>query len=358
VVYVNYSTRQINIKIVYYGPGLSGKTTNLEYIYKKTQNSYRGELVSLNTDGERTLFFDLLPMEIGKIRDLVTKVQLYTVPGQVHYNKTRKLVLKGVDGLVFVADSQASLIDANKESFNNMVENLKSYDRSIKNIPLVFQYNKQDLSNLMPVEDLNRILNPNNYPYFASIAIQGKGVLETLRTITKKTLQVVKKDILDNEKKIELQNVEAQAKKGNKTSINSNQHKSAPGKENTRTIKMTEKERDKLKEQVMQKIKVLREKQILKDLPAKGKDEATEIDKSDFETPEKKIKEQPSSELINEVSERNLSLNIDPELLSTSSHIWINFTDNKGNIIKRWKLSKNRLKKGVNLSFNIEINTK
>ena len=201
MVLISYSNRELSVKIVYYGAGLSGKTTNLYYIYKKTQKDFRGELVSLDTETERTLFFDLLPMEVGKIMDLTTKIQLYTVPGQVHYNSTRKLVLKGVDGIVFVVDSQAPLLEANIESLENLKQNLKDYNISLTDIPVVFQYNKRDLKNILPVETLNKKLNPYGFKYFESIATTGKGVFETLREITRLTLDSVRNIIVETGKK-------------------------------------------------------------------------------------------------------------------------------------------------------------
>ena len=203
MVFINYATRQISVKIVYYGPGLSGKTTNLHYVYQKTDRKDRGELVSLDTDTERTLFFDLLPMEVGKIAGLATKIQLYTVPGQVHYNTTRKLVLKGVDGVVFVVDSQAPLLEANKESFRNLLENMAEDHIRIEKIPLVFQYNKRDLSNVLPLDTLNTIFNPRSLAYFEASAIKGEGVFETLREITRQTLGFVKGSLLEAEKRRE-----------------------------------------------------------------------------------------------------------------------------------------------------------
>ncbi len=196
MVFLNYSTMQMAAKIVYYGPGLCGKTTNLQYIYRKTSPSCRGEIVSLETESDRTLFFDLLPIDVGTIAGFKTRFQLYTVPGQVFYNSTRKLVLRSVDGIVFVADSQVPMLDANIESLNNLKENLSEYKVSIDEIPLVFQYNKRDLKNILSVEELNRILNPKNYPYYEAAAIYGKGVFETLKGISKLTLIAIRKKAL------------------------------------------------------------------------------------------------------------------------------------------------------------------
>lgn len=191
MVFLNYSTMQMVAKIVYYGPGLCGKTTNLKTIYKNTDDRSRGEMVSLATETDRTLFFDLLPMEVGVIGGFKTKFQLYTVPGQVFYNTTRKLVLRGVDGIVFVADSQSPMMDANKESFQNLRENLGELNLDVHDIPFVFQYNKRDLPNVIPVDILEKELNVDNLPYVESSALNGVGVFETLREISKQTLLVL-----------------------------------------------------------------------------------------------------------------------------------------------------------------------
>lgn len=192
MVFFNHATRQMTAKIVYYGPGLCGKTTNLNTIYGKTSQKARGEMVSLNTETDRTLFFDLLPMDVGVIGGFKAKLQLYTVPGQVFYNSTRKLVLKGVDGIVFVADSQVPMFDANKESLQNLEANLKELSLSLRDIPMVFQWNKRDLKNVVPAEELERELNPTGHPSFMSVAQDGTGVFETLRGITKLALAHIK----------------------------------------------------------------------------------------------------------------------------------------------------------------------
>ncbi len=188
MVFLNYSTMQMVAKIVYYGPGLCGKTTNLKEIYRKTSPRSRGEMVSLETETDRTLFFDLLPMDVGVISGFKTKFQLYTVPGQVFYNSTRKLVLKGVDGVVFVADSQEPMLEANRNSFENLRQNLDELGMNIAEVPLIFQYNKRDLPNLIEVEALNRALNTLGRPYIRASAINGEGVFETLKEISKHTL--------------------------------------------------------------------------------------------------------------------------------------------------------------------------
>jgi signal recognition particle receptor subunit beta len=181
---------QMAAKIVYYGPGLCGKTSNLSYIYAKTAPGSRGEMVSLETESDRTLFFDLLPIEVGTIGGFKTRLQLYTVPGQVFYNTTRKLVLKGVDGLVFVADSQRPMRDANLESFATLKDNLKEFGLSLSDLPMVLQYNKRDLSNILSVEELNADLNPNgDFLFCEASAVSGEGVITTLKEITKLTLK-------------------------------------------------------------------------------------------------------------------------------------------------------------------------
>jgi signal recognition particle receptor subunit beta len=197
--YVNYVTKNIAIKIVYYGPGLSGKTTNLRYIYFKLEPAYRGELVCLETETERTFFFDLLPIKAGLIKDFKVHFQLLTVPGQVFYEASRKSVLKGADGIVFVADSQLPLLDANLESFEGLRRNCLENNIDLNHVPLVFQYNKRDLPNLIPVETLNRLLNQRNAPYIEAEAINGRGVLETLKEIARLTVPVVKARIFGEE---------------------------------------------------------------------------------------------------------------------------------------------------------------
>ncbi len=193
MVFINTATRQITAKVVYYGPGLSGKTTNLEWIYKHTDARTRGEMVSLETETDRTLFFDLLPLEVGVIGGFRTRFQLYTVPGQVFYNSTRKLVLRGVDGIVFVADSQQTMMAKNIESLQNLYDNLQEIGIDPTEIPMVFQYNKRDLKNLSSVEELNQQLNPNQAPYFEAVAIEGVGVFETLKAIARLTLASIRR---------------------------------------------------------------------------------------------------------------------------------------------------------------------
>jgi len=194
MVFFNWATMQMAAKIVYYGPGLCGKTTNLSFIYAKTAPGSRGEMVSLETETDRTLFFDLLPIEVGNVGGFRTRLQLYTVPGQVFYNATRKLVLKGVDGIVFVADSQRPMADANLESFANLVENLKELGIELASVPLVLQFNKRDLKNIVPVRDLEKALNPGKrWDTFEAVAVKGVGVFETLKAITKMTIRAVRK---------------------------------------------------------------------------------------------------------------------------------------------------------------------
>ena len=191
--FINYAAREINCKIVYYGPGLGGKTTNLQYIYDKTSPKAKGKMISLATETERTLFFDFLPLNLGEIKGFKIRFHLYTVPGQVFYDASRKLILKGVDGIVFVADSQIERMDANIESFENMIVNLEEQGYSLKNVPYVVQYNKRDLPNAAPVEEMRKALNKDNVPDFEAIAIKGVGVFETLKAITKLVLIDLKK---------------------------------------------------------------------------------------------------------------------------------------------------------------------
>ena len=192
MVSINYAFKEICCKIVFYGPGLSGKTTNLQYVHKKMPSPTRGELISLATDQDRTLYFDFLPVDIGRIHGFSVKFQLYTVPGQVYYNATRKLVLRGVDGLVFVADSQRSKMDENIESYQNLTENLSEYRYDMAKLPLVLQYNKRDLPDIFSVDELENVLNPRGFPHFEAVATQGVGVFDTLRCISKLVLDLAK----------------------------------------------------------------------------------------------------------------------------------------------------------------------
>ena len=188
---INYASREINCKVVYYGTGLGGKTTNLEYIYSRVNPDTKGKMISLATETERTLFFDFLPIDLGSIRGFKTRFHLYTVPGQVYYNASRKLILKGVDGLVFVADSQAERAEANIEAMHNLYENLEAYGYDLEKIPFVIQYNKRDLANAMPAEELRAQLNPMGVPDFEAVAIEGKGVFETLTAVSKTVVQAL-----------------------------------------------------------------------------------------------------------------------------------------------------------------------
>ena len=182
---INYASREINCKIVYYGPGLCGKTTNLEYIFEKVAPNTRGKLISLATETERTLFFDFLPVDLGAIRGFKTRFHLYTVPGQVYYNASRKLILKGVDGVVFVADSQVERLDANIESMHHLYENLAEYGLDLREIPFIVQYNKRDLPNTSSLQELEAQLNPNRVPHFEAVATRGIGVFDTLKAVSK-----------------------------------------------------------------------------------------------------------------------------------------------------------------------------
>ena len=187
---INYASKEIYFKIVYYGPGMGGKTSNLQYIHKNIPQQNKGNLVSLATDADRTLFFDFLPLDAVKVHGFTTKFQLYTVPGQVHYNATRKLVLRGVDGVAFVADSQWNKMRENVESFRNLEENLTEYGYSLEEIPYVLQYNKRDMDNIAPIEYLEFLLNrrERRVPSFSSIATTGQGIFDTLNRISKLVL--------------------------------------------------------------------------------------------------------------------------------------------------------------------------
>jgi signal recognition particle receptor subunit beta len=191
--FINYSSREINCKIVYYGPGLCGKTTNLHYIYKKTNPDSKGKMISLATETERTLFFDFLPLALGEIRGFKTRFHLYTVPGQVFYDASRKLILKGVDGLVFVADSQVERMEANVESVENLRINLAEQGYNLDAVPYVVQYNKRDLPNAVPVAEMKRALNPRGVPDYEAIASEGNGVFDTLKAIAKQVIMELKK---------------------------------------------------------------------------------------------------------------------------------------------------------------------
>jgi mutual gliding-motility protein MglA len=186
---INYASREINCKLVYYGPGLGGKTTNLEYVYGKVTPELRGKLISLATEQERTLFFDFLPVELGSIRGFTTRFHLYTVPGQVYYNASRRLILKGVDGLVFVADSQAERMDANIAALENLYENLIDYGYDPRDVPIVLQWNKRDLPNALPVDELREQLNPMGLAEFEAVAVNGDGVFDTLKAVSKLVLK-------------------------------------------------------------------------------------------------------------------------------------------------------------------------
>jgi signal recognition particle receptor subunit beta len=185
---ISFASKEISVKIVYYGPGLSGKTTNLQVIYKNVIPDSRSNLVSIATENERTLFFDFLPLDLGNIKGFKIKLQLYTVPGQVYYNATRKLVLRGVDGIVFVADSGPDKMAENIESFENLEENLVTYKYSIEKIPMVIQYNKRDIVNALSIDEMQQYINRYNFPWEEAIASKGSGVFDTLKLISKSVI--------------------------------------------------------------------------------------------------------------------------------------------------------------------------
>ena len=191
--FINYASREINCKIVYYGPGLCGKTTNLQYIYDSTAPQAKGKLISLATETDRTLFFDFMPLELGTVRGFKTRFHLYTVPGQVYYDASRKLILKGVDGIVFVADSQEERMDANIESLYNLEENLQTQGYNLMDLPYVLQLNKRDLPGVVPTEELVSELQRKNEPVFEAIATDGTGVFDTLKAVAKQVLTELRK---------------------------------------------------------------------------------------------------------------------------------------------------------------------
>jgi len=193
VSFINYSSREINVKIVYYGPGLCGKTTNLQFIYRRTNPDQKGKLISLATETERTLFFDFLPLALGEIKGFKIRFHLYTVPGQVFYAASRKLILKGVDGIVFVADSQLERMESNMESIDDLRINLAEQGYELDKLPFTIQYNKRDLPNIVPVEDMDRVLNPRDVQWFEGVAVTGKGVFETLKAVARQVLFELKK---------------------------------------------------------------------------------------------------------------------------------------------------------------------
>ncbi len=191
--FINYASREINCKIVYYGPGLCGKTTNLQYIFDSTAPASKGKLISLATETDRTLFFDFMPLELGTVRGFKTRFHLYTVPGQVFYDASRKLILKGVDGVVFVADSQEERMDANIESLYNLEENLRTQGYDLMNLPYVLQLNKRDLPNIVPTADLTSELHRKNEPVVEAVASTGVGVFDTLKAVAKQVLTELRK---------------------------------------------------------------------------------------------------------------------------------------------------------------------
>jgi signal recognition particle receptor subunit beta len=191
--FINYASREINCKVVFYGPGLCGKTTNLQFIYAKTNPDLKGKMISLATETERTLFFDFLPLALGQIRGFKTRFHLYTVPGQVFYDASRKLILKGVDGVVFVADSQVERMEANIESLDNLRVNLGEQGYDLAKVPYIVQYNKRDLPNAAPLDEMRRLLNPGGVPDFEACATVGTGVFETLKAVAKGVLTDLKR---------------------------------------------------------------------------------------------------------------------------------------------------------------------
>ncbi len=200
MVQINFAQKEIQCKIVYYGPGMSGKTTNLELVHGKVPSDSRGELTSIATTGERTLYFDYMPLDLGQIAGIRTKFQLYTVPGQIYYKSTRRLVLQGVDGIVFVADSSLAKLRENKESLADLEENLKEMGKTLSDVPIIIQYNKRDLPDAMPVEDLEKEINPLGFPHHEAIAPRGEGVFPTLKDLAGRVLESINKGGLTSSK--------------------------------------------------------------------------------------------------------------------------------------------------------------
>ncbi len=190
--FINYNAKEIHCKIVYYGPSLGGKTTNIQWVYQSLAADQRSKLVALNTEIERTLFFDFLPLEIGEIRGFQTRFHLYTVPGQVIYDASRKLILKGLDGVVFVVDSQADRLEENIASMKNLEKNLEQQGYDIKEVPLLIQYNKRDLPNSLPISELRKHINKYNSPEIEATAFEGRGVLESFKHVSKNVIQILK----------------------------------------------------------------------------------------------------------------------------------------------------------------------
>ncbi|MBY0452484.1 MAG: gliding-motility protein MglA [Bdellovibrionaceae bacterium] len=190
--FINHNAKEIHCKIVYYGPSLGGKTTNIQWVYQSLAQDQRSKLVALNTEIERTLFFDFLPLEVGEIRGFQARFHLYTVPGQVIYDASRKLILKGLDGVVFVADSQAERLEENIASMKNLEKNLEQQGYSIKEVPLIIQYNKRDLPNALPIKELRKHLNLYNSPEVEASAFEGKGVLDSFKMVSKNIIQILK----------------------------------------------------------------------------------------------------------------------------------------------------------------------
>ncbi|OFZ81608.1 MAG: gliding-motility protein MglA [Bdellovibrionales bacterium RIFOXYD1_FULL_53_11] len=190
--FINYATKEINCKIVYCGPGLSGKTTNIQYIYEQTQPEHKGKLVTLSTENERTLFFDFLPLSIGDVRGFKTRFHLYSIPGQTFYEVSRQFILKGVDGIIFVADSQPDRMDANLESLEELQRGLDNQGYDVGRVPLVLQYNKRDMPGVVPVRELEATFNASRKPFFEAVANRGQGVMETLQAISQMIIKELK----------------------------------------------------------------------------------------------------------------------------------------------------------------------
>lgn len=369
--FINHTSKQVTAKIVYYGPGLSGKTTNLQYIFSITNPKTRGELVSIETEIERTLFFDLLPINVGLIKGYQTKFQLYTVPGQIFYDSTRKMVLKGADGVVFIADSQSLMEGANIESIENLKTNLNEQNQLINELPVVFQFNKRDLNNISPVTRLNKVLNHYNNPHFEAVASSGKGVIETLREISTQTLKKIKdtldqadhymeqapyihfdanpeKEMMKREdipvKKIAVDQVEESTSKGSLSDLESDPAYVPPAEpfaSEQAVEKKEEKPKKEEKKEVKQATKKEKKPEEKKAEPKEEKWEEIVIDDSPFEVPEEKeifdlkkeYKKSPEFALLDQLKD-NSRITIIKKIKLKNPTFTINISDNHTEILQ------------------------
>jgi len=383
--FINHTSKQVTAKIVYYGPGLSGKTTNLHYIFSVTNPSSRGELVSIETDIERTLFFDLLPMNVGLIKGYDVKFQLYTVPGQIFYDSTRKLVLKGADGIVFVADSQELMKNANVESYENLKTNMEILNLDYSDFPLVLQYNKRDLKSIVEVDKLNKLLNDRNVPFFEAIAINGTGVIETLREISSLTLVKIRLAIdegmdekkkkvsvsfntLKNKKEVELKEEKLPIKVVNAEEIHEITDSGVSFEKSVKESLKKIEEVDNNTEKNLVKNKVNKDKPVKeKDKEIKKrvkKEEITdkhieEIIKQEIKSKKSKKKEKKDKnksdlklDILNKLEDRS-RITIIKKLRNVDSYIRVEIKNDKGEVIDYMDLSINPDVKKVNIILDV-----